>query len=304
MSEEAGGTAERPDGRTARSEGHQVPNVYAGLLLAEESRLRALPAAVELSMRMRVDALVYAADAISTNWQRLRARAASIGPDVDKLGFHGRADMLSAAWSIVDELDGVRQLVQGMVGDERPGPNTSRLLAACALVRTLRNHMRHLSGNLRNIAAQKGQRSALFGALSWLWWPDATSTDAHIVLLQSGMIHGGEAMPVVNPAGRKVVPPADLFQLNAFGVTLMLGEPIEAFEEWLRVSEVDWINQLEAQFKSHVAANGGDEADLWKHSGGGYAFALGIQFNPAVPLPEEPESSDEKSRASDTEAES
>lgn len=87
-------------------------------------------------------------------------------------------------------------------------------------------------------------------------------------------------MDIVNPAGRIIAPPVDLFQLNAFGLTLVLGDPIVAFEEWLKVSEEDWFEQLDAQFKAHVAAHGGDEADLWKHSGAGYAFALSIRFGP------------------------
>lgn len=259
--------------------------LHFDVLVPENSRLRALPSVVEQTMRMRVDALVYAADAISSNWQRLKTCAIAIGANVDKLDHHGRAAMLSAAWSVVDELDAVRQLVESMIGPgDEVGPNTTNLLEACAPVRVLRNKLRHLAGNLKNIARVKGPRSALFGALSWMWCPDPKSGQAHVVIIQSGMLHGGESMQMVNPAGKDFAPPADLFQLDAFGVVLPLSDPILAFARWIDSSTADWIEQLEEKIKARVAAVGGDEAQLWKHSGAGFSVSLPFNFEPAAIL--------------------
>jgi hypothetical protein len=56
-----------------------MPTNHFDVIVPEQSRLRALPSAVERSMRMRVDALVYSADAISINWHRLKVGATFFG---------------------------------------------------------------------------------------------------------------------------------------------------------------------------------------------------------------------------------
>lgn len=252
-------------------------------LVADNSALRSLPQVLESQMRMRIDALVYSADAISHNWNLLKLAAAHVGTDPKKLDHGTRAAMLSAAWSIVDELDAVRQLVASMVTDgETPGPFTTNLLAACAPVQRLRNKMRHLSGNLKRLSQMNGKRSALFGALSWFWCPDPSTGEGWCVMTQSGMLHGGETMSIANPAGRDISPPADLFQLNAFAEVLVLSVPVSAFSEWIEASAQDWIAQIDEKIVAHLAATDEDEAKLRSHMGGNFSLFFKINFPPSA----------------------
>lgn len=230
-------------------------------------------------MRLRVDALVYSADAISSNWRRLRAGAIDIGSDVSRINNLLRADMLSAAWSIVDELDAVRLLVAGMVEpDSDLGPNTKALLSACGPVKKFRDKLRHLSSNLSNEAAKKGSRSPLFGALSWIWCPEYQSGKAHVMLLQSGSLRGNESMSVLNPAGKTFVPPADLFQINAFDDVLELGGPILAFARWIDANSKIWFDDIDSQIKQHASEAGIEESKLWEHGPSGVSAAVAIEF--------------------------
>jgi hypothetical protein len=243
------------------------------------SRLRELPLFLDPEMRLRIDALVYAADAISINWHRMKSAAARVGAAVSEMDHYTRAEILSSAWSIVDELDAVRQLVGSLapLGTKR-GPHTAKLLETCEPVNFLRNRLRHLAQNLTNISNAKGRRNPMFGALSWLWCPDPESGKAHVLIMQSGALHGEVTMTVLNPAGKTFSPPADLFQLNAFDRVLELGVPIKAFADWLNASSTAWLQELESKINEYVEKTGEDPTKLWEHSAGGLTVAMAIEF--------------------------
>lgn len=108
-------------------------------LVAEDSKLRALPVALDTFERMRIDAIIYASDAISANWKNLRSIAASTGKDLGRLSHFDRSAMISSAWSIVDELDCLRQIVRSFYKkDSEIGPKAQAFLNSCEKVRFLR----------------------------------------------------------------------------------------------------------------------------------------------------------------------
>lgn len=249
------------------------------IIVSEKSPLRDLPTIVESSMRMRIDALIYSADAISINWNRLRNMAISVGEDIDKINHLQRAEMLSTAWSIVDELDAIRQLVHGLINPEdNVGPFTQRLIKECEPVRALRNKMRHLSGNLRNLSQSKQNRSPLLGALSWFWCPHIQQGKGCSIVIQSGMLHGQNIAGFANPTNRDIVPPVDLFMLNAFGIVLEIYNPIVAFVEWIDASAQSWFNQIDDQIEKYASENNHDESQLRSTTGSGFTFAFDIEF--------------------------
>jgi hypothetical protein len=98
------------------------------------------------------------------------------------------------------------------------------------------------------------------------------------------MLHGSEQWNIVNPAGRTLFPPADMFELSAFGETLALGPPIAAFDAWLKASVPGWEEQLDVEIAKLAETTGKSVEELKGHRGGGYMFALAIKFNEkAVP---------------------
>lgn len=230
-------------------------------------------------MRLRIDALVYSADAISANWHRLKTGALSIASDVSNVSLLHRADMLSSAWSIVDELNSARMLVADLCKDsDEIGPKTRDFLSACVPVTNFRNKLRHLPTNLHNEAAKKGSKSPLFGALSWLWCPEPHTGKAHVMVLQSGTLHGNESFKVLNPAGKLFAAPVDLFQLSAFDGVLELSKPIHALSVWIESNAQLWWEQLDAKIKAHAEQTGEEESKYWEHGPGGFSAALAVNF--------------------------
>jgi hypothetical protein len=54
----------------------------------------------------------------------------------------------------------------------------------------------------------------------------------------AGQQRGKIKWPILNPAGRETIqPPADHFELTAFGKTLSLGPPIDAFRHYMKAME-------------------------------------------------------------------
>src|SRR5258705_2842557 len=195
-----------------------APLHYGGEeLIADGSFLRAVPDVVAGPERLRFDALAFSGDALCHGWNTVREIAAHVGKEPSKLTNRLRAAMMVAAWSIVDHLNVVRQIVSAFgPADQEPGPLTKRLLSLTETARVLRNKMDHLNSNIGNIANAKGTKSALFCTLSY-FYTDSPLEGGYMMLVQTGLLHGSESWNIVNPAGRKFYPPADMFELTAFG---------------------------------------------------------------------------------------
>lgn len=253
---------------------------YAGEnLVPPGSLFRATPDVVSGAERLRIDALAFSADALSHAWNTLREIATDLGSDTDRLTTRQRMAMIMAAWSIVDHLNVVRQIVRSLVGTGEPGPLTERLLSTTETAWKLRNQMDHLNQNAGNLAKGKGKRSALFGSLSYVFVPDPAEPKAFLMLVQTGMIHGSESWKVVNPGGRRIYPPADLFELSAFGMDIELGPPIAAYRDWLAATAIDWEDQLSKQISTLAKSTGKSEEELRAHRGGGYLIAMALNFD-------------------------
>lgn len=232
---------------------------------------------------MRLDALVYAADAIELSWHLLCHNAATAGRNITESPPALRTGLFVAAWSIIDHLDAVRQLI----GRLRPevnqlGPKTIEFLEALQPVRTLRNKRHHLSENLPNMARITGTRSALLGALSYLVGPKTPTDPFHIVVVHSGTLHGKESMMAVNPAGRNIRLPVDLFQLDAFGCVVELSPLIISYKDWLIRHEKSMSEELDEIIPKLSEEHGVAEDELRKTNAGGLAVVLEARPGPTA----------------------
>jgi hypothetical protein len=260
----------------------QIEMHYLGdAIVPDASVLRRLPSIVDLEQRFLFDALVTAADIMTGAFATLKAIAGHAGGDVERLGNQGRAAALSAAWTIVDQLHAARQLVMQMIKTPvtEIGPITGGFIDAAAPARALRNKMDHLSTNIPNLAKAKGRRSPLFGTLSYFFCGPHPIRSGVIITIMAGAIHGDQTMPVANPAGQPVAPPADLFQLSAFGITLKLGPPLAAFRQYIVATEKHLEAQLHEQVSRLSAEHGIPMEKLMAHNGGRLALAMDIEFN-------------------------
>lgn len=251
-------------------------------IVSPGSFLRVVPSILDREQRLRIDALVFSADVMNAHWNILRDIAAFVGSDTDKMTRVRQSILLSSAWSIIDHLNNVRQLANSLVDPvEGPGPKTALLLNLTEPARFLRNKMDHLNGNLKNLAKSKGGGSPLFGGLGYFYCPK--KSEGYTVVVQAGFLHGGERATFVNPAGKLLTPPADLFQMTAFGVVFELGPPLAAFADWLEASAANWEGQMREQIATLAAASGHSIEKLMEHPGGGFTIMLCLKFGQPPP---------------------
>jgi hypothetical protein len=97
----------------------------------------------------------------------LKALATEAGGNADQMNNLYRANALSAAWTIVDQLYAARKMIERFLNGTGvdPGPAASEFLELAAPADTLRNGMDHLHDNIANHAKVKESRPPLFGSL-------------------------------------------------------------------------------------------------------------------------------------------
>lgn len=248
-------------------------------IVSKDSFLRRLPVAVSIEDRLRLDGLVLAADVMTAAFATLRRMAAELEGRVDRLDAQGQAMALSCCWTIVDQLFAVRQLIASMPGPrEKPGPVTAAFLDRSKPAHALRNKMDHLASNIRNLSKAKGKRSPIFGSLSYFYCGMPPIQGGFMVNISPGSFKGGEVLPMVNPAGRSLVPPVDLFTLNAFGIGFELAPPLAALRRYVERSAQRFEARIAEQVARYSAEHGVPESELMVHNTGGFAVALRIEF--------------------------
>lgn len=252
---------------------------FSEQLVPDDSFLRKLPHTLAAPTRMKIDGLVFAADAISHNLETLREAAQYIGSDGDRVSIRLRTAMLVAAWSIIDNLEAIRQILSSFRSSHSEfGPNSRALFDALEPVRQMRNKMDHLAGNIRNLANSKGNRAPLFGSLSYVWCDDPNFRTVYSIVIQTGLIHGKELFQFINPTGETLRLPADLFQLEAFGIRVSLRGLATVFRSWLEENEGLWRRDMAAKIANLSQAHNVPEANLWAHSGGNFHAFLKFTF--------------------------
>jgi hypothetical protein len=248
-------------------------------VVPDDSFLRRLPSVLDRRQRMEAEALVYSADVIVAAWQSLQQLAVTAGKS-DDADRNLRVLMLSKAWNIVDQINAARQLAGLMTQRADPGPgfNFDKFMFYAEPARQLRNKMDHLAGNVANLASQTGPVSALFGSLSFFVMESATRGTA--IVIQAGSVGPNESWHVVNPAGRVMTLPADLFTLNAFGIIFELAPAIRALKDLLTSWTADWALQIEEQVELALTTTPYTREQLMQHPMGGVMMRLALDFSP------------------------
>lgn len=198
-------------------------------MIPDASFLRRIPLIVAPAQRLRIEAIVFASDILSDARVRIQDTLLKIGPDGVAIGHVERTTLFASTWVIVDQLNVIRQLLRALYPTEH-GRFLGSILKAMEPARILRNKMEHLSGSIPNLAAAKGTRSPIFGALNYLYVPPEGMVDhdgqssfefGRIINVWGGDLGTTTTeVPFVNPAGRAVTIPISFFQLVAFGLEI------------------------------------------------------------------------------------
>jgi hypothetical protein len=240
-------------------------------MLPDNSFLRRLPANLAPVDRIRLEALVFSSDALIHAYLSLCELAARVGDTDHSFTPRDRVALFSYAWTIVDQLHVLRQLIRAIVKDP-PGPNQIKFLKLSESATLMRNRMDHLTGLVKNLSAQKGPRSPLFGALTYfLVEPKhiqagsnpAIALGGSLVTIASGSVPEAKALfQLGNPMSRTIRPPVSQFILTAFDWSLDIDATLEALEVILTRTAADVEKSITRQCEAEAARSGTDMATL------------------------------------------
>jgi hypothetical protein len=250
--------------------------------LAKGSFIRALPFIVEETQRFRVDALVLCAEIVASAYIQMielafRSKAEEAHAGAVRSG-HLDIGMFQHAWSIVDQVYSLRQLVQSLAFE---GEDIDSFMSATEKVYILRNRMDHLDQRIPNIVASKDTSRSLFGSLSYFVLGSVVGSpevDIFAVTQHAEPIRPRENIAAVRmPA--EIRAPIGNFVLNAADVELDLDEIILTLGPLMTRTNEGFEKSIRAQVADKVAEHGLSESDLLAHHGAGLKlmFAMNIR---------------------------
>lgn len=259
----------QPMGQTEHYRGQQ--------LVPDDSYLRRLPVGLKPESRLRMDAIVIASDILSQAYQDLFRLGAEIGANLSSISNSLRATIIGLAWSIVDQLHAIRQLLTPPPA-MTAGPITQRFLDAAAPATFLRNKMDHLKSNIGNLSDKKGDRYPLFGAISYVLSNADPETGGLLMTVSSGALHGSEVFPAVNPLGRSFTTPVGLLQLHAFDLTFEFSPTFSALQDYIGATEVGLEIKIRTAAEAEAEKGIHTVEELLAHLGGSLVVAMAFEY--------------------------
>lgn len=163
-------------------------------------------------------------------------------------------------WGVVDQLHMLRNLLVRFA----PGPR-SKIVQSFVddweVASTVRNKMDHLHTNLPNLAESKAKRPTTFGALSYFRADqpkiNGRVVAGRIITIPLGSIsHAPLEFHAVNPAGRAITLPIDLFQFSAFDSRLPIYKLFDAIPALANHLDAELRDQLPKMAENLSAKTG------------------------------------------------
>lgn len=246
-------------------------------IVPAQSILRKLPRVIEPELALRLDAIVFASDALQYSFRKMQEAAIMSGIDGPAKSPEIGTALLVSAWDIVNQLDALRQLLNSLPyeGAGR-APVPVRLAEFLELAKILRNKMAHINQNLANRALASGRKSPIFGNLCYAWIDDLEADKCCVVSVFTGQVRKFSHL-AVNPVGRVFSPPAGLFELSAFETKIELGPPLALLSKLLHSFAEQLDEQLSEQIDRLSKEHGVPVEELSGHPPRGLAIILTLK---------------------------
>lgn len=165
---------------------------------------------------------------------------AATAPEADS--FDHAAAVLDA-WSIVDLIHRLRDLLYQAPGIKQNSPALHLFTRKTVDIETLRNAVQHLNQQIHQMVAEN---LPVWGALSWISMPDPEFKSVYSCTLVAGTWFERRE-PLVSPLGKTLSPPVDMITLEASGCSVCLSDVMRSVEALVRSLEVILSEQFKDQ---------------------------------------------------------
>jgi hypothetical protein len=120
--------------------------------MAPPVALRHLPARLDPTERLRLEATVFAADALLFAFSSIREITARHSSGISSIPRHERTALFAHAWTMVDQIHVLRQLLHAMRNGQM-GPNQKKFYDTSEPATKIRNRMDHLNATIPSRAS-------------------------------------------------------------------------------------------------------------------------------------------------------
>ncbi|MGH1456583.1 MAG: hypothetical protein ACRBDI_07370 [Alphaproteobacteria bacterium] len=196
-----------------------------------------------------------------------------------------RVNLFSNIWSMIDQAHAINQLLyqsakknKGAKADDF-GVSLEGTKVASAIeeyhssfsgvLKSLRDNMDHLAGNLDKLAAKKGSQDPMYGSLSYILSnPEGLSNKKMgVVVLSSGSFirekHNFNAVNPANLGGKSISVPVDHLELSAFGYKIDLSELYHKIMQLKHLVNTEMAKIFEKEFKKYADDKGIKYEDMF-----------------------------------------
>lgn len=253
-------------------------------MIPNDALIRRIPAFIAEEQRLRIEAIVFASDAIAACLDDVRAIANNIGDKIDSISRSQRTRIFICAWTIVDGIHAIRNLMQSLHFTSAKIQDFIEKYESATL---LRNKFDHLNQNVENLAQSQRRRPPIFGALSYCYLPPtevqkvregANPKCASLVTLTTGKIRTPWGVQMFNPLNRDVTVPVGGFQFEAFDQTIVLEEAVDALEAVV-LELNDGLNVQITDIARQLSKDSGKSVDeLMRYDSEGLHLSIEIEF--------------------------
>lgn len=193
------------------------------MIIGDDSPLRKRDRAIERKQTVFLDAIQYSVDMADLAHSRLQAVLAAGAPSQEGPS----VSVVLDAWSMVDSLHRLRELVDQMPGIKANSPTLQLLLRNTDDVEHLRNGVQHLRGSIDELVTEN---VPLWGVLNWVI-PEPDGRSVQTAMFVSGTLSNYATLPLINPVGKQIRFPADHISLSAYGRSVNLSETMRRYVE-------------------------------------------------------------------------
>jgi hypothetical protein len=244
--------------------------------------IRELPFVVEETQRFRVDAMVMCADIMASAYEQMIELALRSKWE-DKQGEGQRSGhldiaMFQHAWSMVDQIYSLRQLVGSL---DFSGDDVDAFTSATSNAHVLRNRTDHLNQRIPNIAASKDNSRSLFGTLSYFVLGSAVGApevDVFAVIQNADPVRPSEKIGTVRMPG-KLRTPIGNFVLAAAGDELDLDVAMLTAGPMMTRTNEGLEKSIRAQATEAAVRRGVEPSAVLTHFGARLKFMLAMKVD-------------------------
>jgi hypothetical protein len=241
--------------------------------------IRALPFVVDETQRFRVDAMVMCADIVASAYAQmielaLRSKWEEKQNEEMRSG-HLDIGMFQHAWSIVDQIYTLRQLLRSLAFN---GDDVDAFMSATSSVHVLRNRIDHLNQRIPNIAGAKGNSRSLFGSLSYFVLGvvvGAPEVEVFVVAQHADPVRPSEQIASIRIPGELRMPIGN-FVLTAAGDELDIDTAMLTLGAVMTRTNEGFEKSIRAQVAEKATEHGIKQDKMLAHYGAGLKIMLAM----------------------------